>query len=120
MPSPRRASGPAGRAVGAYPQAAPVQPQTMRPAAHTRVDEILHVVVELLLDDGYDAVQVRAVANEARVSLATIYKLFGTRNEMVVAALARWMNEHAYVHVDELQLTGSPFADVMAVLRAVW
>lgn len=52
---------------------------------------ILRVVRELLETGGYDAVQLREVAQQARVSLTTIYRLFPTRDELIVAALQEWM-----------------------------
>jgi AcrR family transcriptional regulator len=39
-------------------------------------DTIVEVVIELLESEGDDAVQVRAVAKRARVSLTTIYRFF--------------------------------------------
>ncbi|WP_198145523.1 TetR family transcriptional regulator [Frankia sp. EAN1pec] len=54
-------------------------------------DAILSVVLELLESGGHDAVQMREVARRARVSPLTIYKLFPGRDELVVAALQRWL-----------------------------
>ena len=65
----------------------------------TRADEILDVVVELLEEGGYDAVTVRAVASRARVSLATIYTLFGSRDELVIQAMERWLAAHVGAEV---------------------
>jgi AcrR family transcriptional regulator len=68
----------------------------VRPRAEARADDIVDVVVDLLESEGYDAVQVRTVARRARISLATMYKLFGTRDELIVTALERWLDAHAY------------------------
>ena len=59
-------------------------------------DTVLDVVTDLLESEGYDAVQVRTVAKQARISLATLYKFFPTRNELVVEALVRWMERNVY------------------------
>ncbi|MGW0163456.1 TetR family transcriptional regulator [Mycobacterium sp. NPDC003323] len=59
-------------------------------------DRLLDVVAEMLEQDGYDAVQLRAVARRAQVSLATIYKRFGTRDELIFAALQHWMQHNRY------------------------
>lgn len=56
---------------------------------------ILRVVLELLETGGYDAVQLREVAQRARVSLTTIYRLFPTRDELIVAALQEWMTANS-------------------------
>ena len=62
-------------------------------------DPILGAVVDLLDVEGYEAVQLREVARRARVSLATIYKRYGTRDELIVAALDWWMDAHRYAGV---------------------
>jgi AcrR family transcriptional regulator len=59
-------------------------------------DPILDVVVEILETEGYEAVQLREVAKRARTSLTTIYKRFPTRDNLILAALQRWMDENRY------------------------
>ncbi|CAJ1493538.1 TetR family transcriptional regulator [[Mycobacterium] kokjensenii] len=59
-------------------------------------ERILGIVVEILESQGYDAVQLREVARRARVSLATIYKRYATRDELILAALDTWMARHRY------------------------
>lgn len=59
-------------------------------------DRILDIVVELLETEGYDAVQLREVARRAKTSLATIYKRYSTRDELILAALDSWMAENRY------------------------
>ncbi|MET7769377.1 TetR family transcriptional regulator [Nocardia sp. NPDC005366] len=57
---------------------------------------IRETVIDILETEGYDAVQVRVVARRARVSLAKIYKLYSTRDELILAALDWWMKENRY------------------------
>jgi AcrR family transcriptional regulator len=72
---------------------------------HTR-DAIVDATIEIIVADGYDAVALSEVAKRARVSLATIYKLFPTqrakqsraRDEVIVAAVERWIDLN--VHSD--------------------
>lgn len=59
-------------------------------------DRILDIVVDLLETEGYDAVQLREVARRAKTSLATIYKRYSTRDELILAALDTWMAENRY------------------------
>lgn len=61
-----------------------------------RHDRILDIVVDIIETDGYDAVQLREVAKRSRMSLATIYKRFPTRDAMILAALDCWMRENRY------------------------
>jgi AcrR family transcriptional regulator len=59
-------------------------------------DRVLAVVVDMLETEGYDAVQLREVARRGRMSLATIYKRYATRDELILAALEWWMEENRY------------------------
>jgi AcrR family transcriptional regulator len=89
--------------------------------AEPRRDRILDIVVELLETAGYDAVQLREVARRARTSLATIYKRYGTRDELILTALECWMEENRYSGLtrphdkDESIYTG-----LMRVLRTIF
>ncbi|WP_420094723.1 TetR family transcriptional regulator [Nocardia asteroides] len=79
-------------------------------------------VVEMLEAEGYDAVQVREVARRARVSLGKIYKLYGTRDELILAALQRWLAENRYAGLAEY--TPDPGVSLhealMGVLRPIF
>jgi AcrR family transcriptional regulator len=57
---------------------------------------VLDVVIEILETEGYDAVLIREVASRAQVSLSTLYADFGSRDELIVAAVERWMEEHTW------------------------
>ena len=92
----------------------------MRPRAEDRDEAILDVVVRLLESEGYEAVQVRRVASEAAVSLATIYKLFGTRDELIVRALERWMIDNAYAGLGVLAPRDTPYETLAAIVRSVF
>jgi TetR/AcrR family transcriptional regulator, cholesterol catabolism regulator len=86
-----------------------------------RQDRILDIVVELLETEGYDAVQLREVARRARTSLATIYKRYGTRDELILAALDRWMEENRYSGLTKPHDTDeSIYVGLMRVLRTIF
>jgi TetR/AcrR family transcriptional regulator, cholesterol catabolism regulator len=91
---------------------------TERPAQ----DRILDIVAELLETEGYEAVQLREVARRARTSLATIYKRYPTRDELILAALDSWMDEHRYSGlVHQTPEPGeSVYAGMMRVLRTIF
>ena len=85
-------------------------------------DRILDIVAELLETEGYDAVQLREVARRARTSLATIYKRYSTRDELILAALHMWMDEHRYsglVHQNP-EPGESVYTGMMRVLRTIF
>src|SRR5207253_2608147 len=59
------------------------------------------------------------VARRARVSLSTIYKLFGTRDELIVTALERWMDANAYAGLTMPEPGDPPYETMVRVLRTV-
>jgi AcrR family transcriptional regulator len=86
-----------------------------------RHDRILDIVLELLETEGYDAVQLREVARRARTSLATIYKRYGTRDALILAALDCWMEENRYSGLTRPHDKGeSLYVGLMRVLRTIF
>jgi TetR/AcrR family transcriptional regulator, cholesterol catabolism regulator len=86
-----------------------------------RHDRILEIVIELLETEGYDAVQLREVARRARTSLATIYKRYGTRDELILAALDCWMEENRYSGLTKPHdADESIYIGLMRVLRTIF
>jgi TetR/AcrR family transcriptional regulator, cholesterol catabolism regulator len=90
------------------------------PASHQ--DRVLSVVIDMLATEGYDAVQLREVARRARSSLATIYKRYATRDELILAALECWMAENRYAGLaaQTHQPNESLYAGLMRVLRTIF
>lgn len=88
-----------------------------------QADPILDIVVEMLDTEGYEAVQLREVARRAHVSLATIYKRYPTRDELIVAALDGWMDVNRYARlpslIDDLP-RDSIYVDLMHVMRTIF
>jgi AcrR family transcriptional regulator len=89
--------------------------------------EIVGAVTELLESGGYSAVTMRAVARRARVSLATVYRLFPTQSnglrtpdELVVTAIEHWMAEHAYSEVLARAADETLYDTLMRMLRYVF
>lgn len=92
----------------------------MRRSAEARANDIIDAVIELLESGGYEAVQVRTVARRARVSLATIYEQFGTREQLILTALRRWMDVNAYDALSAPEPGESPYETLVGVLRTVF
>src|SRR4051794_23028772 len=63
--------------------------QRGRPRAADREPLILDATSELLDEVGYDHLRVQDVAERARVGLATIYRRWATKQELVIAAMCR-------------------------------
>ncbi len=85
-----------------------------------RGEAILDVVIGLLEREGYEAVQVRRVAAEASISLTTLYKHFGNRDDLIIHAVQRWMEENVYSHLGEVPVNGSSLEAFSAIVHAVF
>ena len=91
-------------------------------------DPIVAAAIGILETDGYDAVTLREVARQARVSLGTIYKRFPTQRErdlrtrdaLITAALERWIDVHIVVDVDPPSPDESVYDGLMRMLRALF
>ncbi|MBL7498033.1 TetR family transcriptional regulator [Frankia sp. CNm7] len=81
---------------------------------------IVDVVLTLLESEGYDAVQLRTVARRAHVSLSTIYKLFGTRDELIITAVERWLASNTCAPVPGPPPGESLYDGLMRVFRHVF
>lgn len=58
-----------------------------------RREQVLRAALTLAAGGGYDAVQMRDVASEARVALGTLYRYFSSKDQLLVAALGQWAHE---------------------------
>jgi AcrR family transcriptional regulator len=52
---------------------------------------IIDTVLAQIETVGYDGVELRAIARDARASLATVYKSFPSRDALLLAVVKRWM-----------------------------
>lgn len=84
-----------------------------RPLSTERSDHILNHVGELLQEVGYDGLRMSDVAERAGVGLATIYRRWPTKRELVYAALG------CATLPFELQCTGDARRDVRNTLLAM-
>lgn len=82
-----------------------------------RVGPILDAVIQVFESGGYDAVNLREIARSARVSLETIYTLFGSRDALRIAAMQRWLQHNVYDTFPALDPNGSTADLTMTVLR---
>ncbi len=84
-------------------------------------ERLLTTVVDLLENEGYDAVQLREVARRARTSLSTIYKRYATREELILAAIEHWMNANYSGIVTQSRDPSEPLHPaMMRVIRAIF
>jgi len=85
------------------------------------VDPLIPIVVDILEAEGYDAVQLREVARRARMSLATIYRRYPTRDALIVAALRWWMDANRYATIGtHIGTEESVYDGLMRIYRAIF
>lgn len=111
-----RAGATAGAAAGAVveavtdppaaaPTASPSGAETGSAAQRERRRRILDATLALASKGGYDAVQMRTVADKADVAVGTLYRYFPSKVHLLVTALAREL-ERVESRVDRSQLRG--------------
>ncbi len=89
------------------------------PEPHPAV-RILDVVIEMLESGGYDGVQLREVARRARIGLGTIYKLFPTRDDLIVTAIEHWMDINTYAELGRAVPGETLYDSLMRVFRDLY
>jgi AcrR family transcriptional regulator len=72
---------------------APPDPASLPPAQRERRTRIVDAAIALLARSEYDAIQMRDVAAEAGVALATIYRYFTSKEHLYAAALVEWASD---------------------------
>ncbi|NLV80546.1 MAG: TetR/AcrR family transcriptional regulator [Rhodococcus sp.] len=65
----------------------------LRPAQRARYLRIIDSAKELASEGGYDAVQMRAVAERSEVALGTVYRYFPSKNQLLVVAMVMQFEE---------------------------
>lgn len=62
----------------------------LTPAQQERRARVLDAAVALARDGGYEAVMMKDVADRAGVALATVYRYFASKDQMLAEALVGW------------------------------
>lgn len=79
-----------------------------------RAQELYTAVLELLRESGYESLTMEGVAARTRCGKSTLYRQWGSKPELVVAALHS-TRRGSLVHID----TGSLAGDLLASARAI-
>jgi AcrR family transcriptional regulator len=88
-------------------------------AQRDRRRRILDATLSLASKGGYDAVQMRAVAERAEVALGTLYRYFPSKIHLLVTALGREF-ERTQDRIDRAILRGdTPYDRLMVVLGGI-
>jgi AcrR family transcriptional regulator len=70
-----------------------VTPDRLTTSQAARRQRVIRAALDLASEGGYDAVQMRDVAQRAQVALGTIYRYFSSKDHLLAAALVEWENE---------------------------
>jgi TetR/AcrR family transcriptional regulator, cholesterol catabolism regulator len=81
---------------------------------------ILAAVVDVACVGGYDAIQLRLISDRTGISTDTIYRYYGSRDELIRAAVAQWV-EREFIEPAWAWLEGrTPAEQVLSFNRHVW
>src|SRR5689334_7006341 len=69
-------------------------PASLPPGQQERRERIVQSAIALLERGEYDAIQMRDVAQEANVALATVYRYFSSKEHLYAAALLAWASNY--------------------------
>jgi TetR/AcrR family transcriptional regulator, cholesterol catabolism regulator len=58
-----------------------------------RRERVVRAALDLGAEGGYDAVQMRDVANRAEVALGTIYRYFPSKDSLLLAVMVHWLGD---------------------------
>jgi AcrR family transcriptional regulator len=65
----------------------------MTRAQEARRQRVIDAAMELGLEGGYEAVQMRDVASRAHVAMGTVYRYFSSKDHLLAAALVHWVEQ---------------------------
>jgi TetR/AcrR family transcriptional regulator, cholesterol catabolism regulator len=87
---------------------------------NARRARVLEAVLGLAREGGYDAVQLRPISDRTGVSTDTIYRYFGSRDQLISAAMREWMDRE-YLGPARTWLEGdTPAERILSFYRHVW
>ena len=93
-----------------------------RPREHNEETRaaLLEAAERLVAERGASALSVRAVADAAGTTTRAVYSLFGSRDGLLVEALARDAFEFLYTEIGRLEETDDPASDLLDVGMVVF
>ena len=89
----------------------------LTPRQAQRREAVINAAMELAVEGGYEAVQMREVSTRAEVALGTVYRYFSSKDQLLVGVLNEWVLE-LQRRVDARPLRGdTPAERVHDILR---
>ena len=81
---------------------------------------MIDAVLQLAQAGGYDAVQLRPVSDLSGIGMDTIYRYFGSRDRLIAAAVAQWLENEFFAPAPSWPEGDTPAEQVLAICRHVW
>jgi AcrR family transcriptional regulator len=81
-----------------------------------RRQRVIDAAMELAIEGGYEAVQMRDVATKAQVAMGTVYRYFFSKDHLLAATLVHWIEQLDARLAESPPEQGSPAERVIAVL----
>jgi AcrR family transcriptional regulator len=92
----------------------------LRRSQAARRERVITAVLELAAEGGYEAIQVRAIAERTGISSDTIYRYFGSRDLLVSEAVGQWSQREFYEPAPTWLDGDTPAEQLLAYCRQVW
>ena len=92
-------------------------PASLPPGQQERRGRIVQAAIALLERGEYDAIQMRDVAQEAGVALATIYRYFTSKEHLYAAALLAWAADYPRGRASASNGSATNEAQLRALMR---
>jgi len=70
----------------------PLEPRTLSAGRYARRERIIQAGLTLLLQRGFDDIQVRDVAERADVAVSTVYRYFASKEHLFAAVFLAWQS----------------------------
>jgi TetR/AcrR family transcriptional regulator, cholesterol catabolism regulator len=95
-------------------------PGRLRQSQDARRSRLLAAVLDFAREGGYDAIQLRPVSERTGISTDTIYRYFGSRDQLISAAMREWADRE-FIEPARNWLEGdTPAEQILAFNRHVW
>ena len=92
----------------------------LRQSQAARRQRAIVTVLELARTGGYDAIQVRAIAERTGISSDTIYRYFGSRDGLISQAVTQWIHQELVGPAPTWLVGETPAEQLLAYCRNVW
>jgi len=92
-------------------------PASLPTGQQERRERIVQAAISLLERGEYDAIQMRDVAREAGVALATIYRYFTSKEHLYAAALLAWAADYPRARPAAANGTAAGEAELRSLMR---